>query len=420
MASIFISYRHDDTESATGRIYDRLKFAFGDSAIFLDSHSIAPGADFRDYLRSHVMECSVMLAIIGQRWLIDHNGERRLEHPQDWVHFEILTAMQNNKTIIPVLVENAPLYRESDLPEDIRGFAFKNAFTVHADPSFDDDVARLISYIDIPVVTAMVPTLVNRGFTLHRRNGSEYILAPMVTIPAGPFLMGSDRNIDGNALSDETPQHTVILNSYKIAKYPLTVAEYACFIQATGRSAPQGYSAQLQRQDNPVYNISWSDALAYVEWLAGVSGEPYRLPTEAEWEKAARGDDGRIYPWGNEWAPGRANVAEGVFSALGRTFFSGAQVRTTPVGSYPQDISPYGLMDVAGNVCEWTSTIGANYPYQATDGREDLGATDGMRMLRGGSWRGLQINSRVAARLIAYVNPNIALTNRGVRVALGR
>jgi len=113
--------------------------------------------------------------------------------------------------------------------------------------------------------------------------------------------------------------------------------------------------------------------MAYCRWLAEVTGEPYRLPSEAEWEKGARGTDGRIYPWGDQWDEKRCNSAEG------------PKDNTTPVGAYPQGASSYGLLDMAGNVWELCSTLFRDYPYQPDDGREDLEADD-FRVLRGGSW----------------------------------
>ena len=113
--------------------------------------------------------------------------------------------------------------------------------------------------------------------------------------------------------------------------------------------------------------------MAYCRWLSEVTGMPYRLPSEAEWEKASRGKDGRIYPWGNEWDKSRCNSEEA---------YRGG---TTPVGAYPQGVSPYGLWDMAGNVREWTRSLPYVYPYDPRDGREDEDAKGG-RVLRGGSF----------------------------------
>jgi formylglycine-generating enzyme required for sulfatase activity len=158
-----------------------------------------------------------------------------------------------------------------------------------------------------------------------------------VVVPAGPFLMGSSDN--------EKPQHTVELATYRIARYPVTNAEYQAFVQDSGHGPPQHWYGEDYPEgegNHPVVNVYWLDALAYCEWLSEKTGKPYRLPTEAEWEKAARGTDGRIYPWGNEWDETKLNSRD---SGPGDT---------TPVGQYsPGGDSPYGAADMAGNVLCW-------------------------------------------------------------------
>jgi formylglycine-generating enzyme required for sulfatase activity len=122
----------------------------------------------------------------------------------------------------------------------------------------------------------------------------QYVIPPLVTIPAGPFLMGSDKEKDREASDDEYPQHEVSLESYEIAKYPLTVAEYACFLQATDHQRPQKaddvtWKKQRERGDHPVVCVSWRDIQAYVQWMAKGTGGEWTMPSEAQWEKAARG-----------------------------------------------------------------------------------------------------------------------------------
>jgi formylglycine-generating enzyme required for sulfatase activity len=132
----------------------------------------------------------------------------------------------------------------------------------------------------------------------------------------------------------------------------------------------------------PVVGVCWYEAYAYCRWLSACTGRVYRLPTEPEWEKAARGTDGRRYPWGNEWDASRCNNLEIALD------------RTVPVGRYPQGDSPYGVSEMMGQVWEWCSSKyggtdenrpGFEYPYKADDGREDLKGED-TRILRGGAW----------------------------------
>ncbi len=174
-----------------------------------------------------------------------------------------------------------------------------------------------------------------------------------ILIPAGEFLMGSDPKKDEQAFYDEQPQHRLYLPDYYIAKTPVTNAQYAAWKKT---KVPKG------KEDHPVVEVSWNNAVAYCNWLSEATGKVYRLPSEAEWEKAARGTDGHIYPWGNEWDARLCNSDEGDKGG------------TTPVGAYPDGASPYGVLDMAGNVFEWTRSIEKDYPYNPTDGREILEA----------------------------------------------
>ena len=198
---------------------------------------------------------------------------------------------------------------------------------------------------------------------------------PMVWVPPGPFLMGSDKGRDPRASADELPQHEVTLPGYWIGRYPVTVAQFRAFVEASGHR-PAKPGSLKGPDDHPVVQVTWNEALAFCRWLGERAGLPVTLPSEAEWEKAARGTDGRIYPWGDEPPDeGRCNFGSNVGGA-------------TPVGRYsPQGDSPYGCADMAGNVWEWTRSRYRGYPYDPGDGREDLEAGQGvLRVLRGGEF----------------------------------
>jgi formylglycine-generating enzyme required for sulfatase activity len=229
----------------------------------------------------------------------------------------------------------------------------------------------------------------------------------MALIPAGEFLMGSDPEKDKGARDDELPQHRLFLPEYYMARTPVTNAQYAAFVRAAGHKPPdpgEGQRPPQGKEDHPVILVTWDDAIAYCKWLAEVTGKPYRLPSEAEWEKAARGTDGRIYPWGNEWDAKRCNAEK-----------IGYWDETTPVGSYPQGASPYGLLDMAGNVVEWCHSLYSTYPYNATDGREDAEARY-VRVLRGGAFNDNAWDVRCAHRSGDY--PNNGYGHTGFRIAL--
>jgi formylglycine-generating enzyme required for sulfatase activity/energy-coupling factor transporter ATP-binding protein EcfA2 len=217
----------------------------------------------------------------------------------------------------------------------------------------------------------------------------ETLSCPMVLVPAGEFLMGS------NEFSDERPPHQVHLDDYWIGKYPVTNAQFQRFVSETGHT-PGDWRGEFTpgKENHPVVNVSWHDAVAFCEW-AGTS-----LPTEAQWEMAARGTDGRTYPWGNQWDGNRCNVS-------GRG--------TTPVDRYPNGVSPYGCYDMAGNVYEWCRSLYKPYPYDPTDGREDLTAV-GDRVLRGGAFSGNGDDARAAYR--GHSHPDNRFIYDGFRVGV--
>ena len=221
------------------------------------------------------------------------------------------------------------------------------------------------------------------------QNGLDF---DWVEVPAGWFRMGSDPRRDPHTQDEEQPQHRLYLPKFRLSRVPVTAVQFAAFVSATGFQTdaeaeraercwerPHGLQGHgfAEEAGHPVTCVSWYDAQAFCRW-AGV-----RLPTEAEWEKAARGADGRIYPWGDERPdPARCNCG-GIIGA------------TSPVGGCPAGASPYGALDMAGNTWEWTATLWGSlkdghyrYPYDPADGREASDAPESvMRIVRGGSFR---------------------------------
>ncbi len=324
------------------------------------------------------------------------------------------------------------------------------------------------------------------GRQLTRKDGTECTLPDIlwVEVPAGPFLMGSTDD-EKDAYDDERPQHTLDLPAFWIGRYPVTHAQYQPFLAAGGYDTERYWTAegwawrqgelefdlsaiedeqtrknwanwlaqrpaekrdrpywwddsQLGLANRPVVGITWYEALAYCAWLterleSGGEGNEIRvqmwrkdqieavalprhaavtLPSEAQWEKAARGTDGRRWPWGNQWTTGRANTEE-------------AEIKqTSAAGAFPSGVSPYGALDIAGNVWEWTRSRWGhtsiykpdyNYPYNPDDGRETLDGLD-WRILRGGSWYNDQKLARCAFRL-GY-NPCYWSYDLGLRVVV--
>lgn len=198
--------------------------------------------------------------------------------------------------------------------------------------------------------------------------------APMVLVPAGEFMMGDD-NSGGDI---ERPAHPVYLDAFYIDQYEVTTARYTKFFKETNRSEPKDWSADMAKQhgNKPVFGVDWHDATAYCAWAGR------RLPTEAEWEKAARGTDQRIYPWGTA-APTRTLTNFIGFKERGVLRYG----ELTDVGSFEQGKSPYGAHDMAGNLKEWTADWYDPHYYSKSPSRNPKGpASGGGRVFRGGSY----------------------------------
>ncbi|MBI3609362.1 MAG: SUMF1/EgtB/PvdO family nonheme iron enzyme [Nitrospirae bacterium] len=228
-------------------------------------------------------------------------------------------------------------------------------------------------------------------------------MTPMVYVPGGSFLIGStdrDGKIGFEIGVDELPQQKMYVRSFYIDRYEITEAEYLQFLKATGSKKYPGYWKEAGREDSfpegyetyPVSDVDWFDAVEYCRWAGK------RLPTEAEWEKAARGTDGRLWPWGNRFEPGRANTLETSArwkSPEGQEHY-GVKGWKAPVGSHPEDLSPYGVYDMAGNVREWTATVYRSYPGNTARAVSGSGS---FKIIRGGSYLTDAAFSRTAARL---------------------
>lgn len=209
-----------------------------------------------------------------------------------------------------------------------------------------------------------------------------------VYVPAGEFLMGST-NVDPNATAFEQPQHPVYLDAFWMDQTEVTNAMYAACVEAGGCLIPisSGSETHLEYFRNPTYDaypvlyVSWANARAYCQWAGR------RLPTEAEWEKAARGPDGQIFPWGDAAPnPSRANFNNNVGD-------------TSAVGSFPTNASYYGAFDMAGNVWEWVNDWYGGLYYASSPAANPPGPTNGtVRVLRGGAWDSEVKDIRAAAR----------------------
>lgn len=260
----------------------------------------------------------------------------------------------------------------------------------------------------IPLID--VPSRIRAGFALGQlgdpRPGVCSLEPDWCDVPAGPFLLGSKPD-DAGAYEDEQPQRSVELPAFRIARHPVTNAQWQHFIDDHGYQKPKWWSEagwalvqeagltvprlwgdpRFNGSNQPVVGITWYEATAYCRWLSARLGYEVRLPSESEWEKAARGTDGWAYPWGNSWDAAKANTAE---SSIGST---------TPVGCYPDGACPCGALDMSGNVIEWTATPWEE-DYQDSDGTViDMEGQEKVSYVwRGGAWGDYLRSARCTSR----------------------
>lgn len=484
---IFISYRRADSAGYAGRIYDRFVAHFGEDTIFMDVDTIEGGLDFVKVLEDAIQSCDLVIALIGRQWLNikDKSGKRRLDNPEDFVRIEIATALKRNIRVIPVLVDGVSMPPSTELPENLKALARRNALQVNHH-SFNPDVYRLIEHSEsalneaeesrilrakavekaarekekqeankaklnkperekekenlqffqkldaflrrkiqywapffliiafaffvsvtapswfstvkslfesappqteeiIPTSTSAIvvepsvtptppktarpentstkiltpsPTLLPEGITYFDPAGN---FIPMRLVPEGEFTMGSEQS------DDEKPIHQVTLDAFYMDKYETTNALYRACVDAGACTEPHSTSRYTNNDyvNHPVVYVDWYQAQTYCEWRGA------DLPSEAQWEKAARGTDERTYPWGEDSDCDRANSN---LSCVGDT---------TEVGSYESGKSPYDIYDMYGNVWEWVNNWYSAYPGN-TIVNSDYGEI--YRVMRGGSW----------------------------------
>ena len=358
MSGIFISYRREDSIAYAGRLFDRLADQFGEEQIFMDIDTMKLGRSFVKQLEDAVSACDVLIAVIGKNWLTatDEAGHCRLDNPKDFVRIEIKTALERDIPVIPLLVGGATIPEATSLPDDIANLSELHGMEL-SDTRFRADAARLIDQL-----AEYVSKESAKGSPVLEVPEVSKVPENMVLIRKGPFLYGEDR------------VHAEIPNDVYMDIYPVTNDQYNEFMLANGYGtqnywSEEGWAWKQENHvnrphywadskwniaDHPVVGVSYYEAEAYAKWAGK------RLPTEQEWERAARGTDGREYPWGNAFDKTTCNSYE---SGIGAT---------TPVTKYAKGISPSGCFDMAGNVWEW----GASW-YEQSPGR---------RMVRGGSW----------------------------------
>jgi formylglycine-generating enzyme required for sulfatase activity len=435
---IFISYRRSDSIAETGRIYDRLVQEFGRDNIFKDVDTIPLGVDFARHIDQEVGRCQVLLVVMGKNWLTP-----RLQNPDDFVRMEIESALKRDIPVVPVFLEGvtAPPPRDQ-LPESLHPLIRRNGTQVWHDPRFHADMNRLVKGIrdyfqqpsrsveppapisppaqppDSPELGSTYPrfsfevvTVNPQGQILDRQQASgpyqtvdlgQGVTLEMVLIPGGTFMMGSPDNEDRD--SAEGPQHQVILSGFWMGKYPVTQAQY--------QSIMGNNPAKFKGNNRPVENVSWHEAMEFCDRLSEKLGQPYTLPSEAQWEYACRAGTTTPFHFGETITTDLANYRGSDWEYEGKTYpgFYGQGPRgafreqTTEVGSFSPN--GFGLYDMHGNVWEWCLDhyhyhYNYNYSGAPTDGSAWVtGGDSSYRILRGGSWGADPWYCRCASRIV--------------------
>ena len=367
---VFISHAHEDAPFAHQLAADLERDGI---PVWIAPESIRPGEQWLTAIARGLQESGVCVVVLTPAGVAS-----------SWVEYETNLAINRERRgqMSLLLLDVA----DCDAPFGWTGFQF-----LPFRGSYAAGLAALRARLDGGAVETFQRNVSTPGRRIHPKTGIE-----LIRIPAGPFLYGSSE-ADKMAIDNEKPQRTVDLPAYWIGRTPVTNAEFARFVAATGHRTtaevegkgigwtgskwdwiagadwrhPSGPKTSIDGKDtHPVVQVSWHDAQAFCDW-AGLA-----LPAEEQWEKAARGTDGRIWPWGN--SPPTTDHCN----------FGGNVGGTTPVGHYsPKGDSPYGCADMVGNVSEWTGSW-----YEV----------DKWRALRGGSWDGYVQYTRAAYRDINY------------------
>jgi formylglycine-generating enzyme required for sulfatase activity len=384
--TLFISYAREDVEFAQKLNADLQRHGV---TTWIDEFGIRSGEDWPNRIATAIEGCQAVLVILSP----DSVASK-------WVQRELAFADKKGKRVLPLL------HRPCKLPPS---FELRFGNVQRADfscRSYETNLVELlVSITQVLGLIIATPAPTPRRKPLAKAASDVLAIASpiqleLVRIPAGEFLMGSDKSKDKDAQGNEQPQHRVYVSEFYIGKYPVTNAQYATFIKTTSHRAPkhwEGVKIPSGKGKHPVVNVSWHDAVAFCQWLSRETGQAFRLLTEAEWEKAARGTDGRIYPWGNAWDKTKLNSEE---SGPGDT---------TPVGQYsPGGDSPYGAVDMSGNVWEWCADRFDEQEYQRrakSTVKDPRGPEEGaLRVLRGGAFYYKASRARCAFRYYHYPN----------------
>jgi formylglycine-generating enzyme required for sulfatase activity len=367
---IFLSYSSKDRKAAESI---NLALRAQHHAVFFDRSALSPGHEYDNRIREEIERSDLFLFLLSPDSISSGSyalteleiAEKTWDHPDG----KVLPVM-----LRPTELERVPSYLRAVTILEPDG----NMPAAVADAVYRIAVSRRPLRVYVFVSLIMAVSLGIGAYVFFIRTPTP----PMVLVPAGEFTMGTN-----DWVFTERPVHRVYLDAFKIDKYKITTSQYAKFLKATGRNQPYKWDEVILERDGdrPVVGVDWHDADAYCRW------EGKRLPTEAEWEKAARGTDQRLYPWGNEKPTSRhANFAKDDWQGY---------ETLAPEGSLAAGKSPYGIYDLAGNAWEWVADWMEPSYYEISPNRNPAGPSTGQtKVVRGGSWSDDPATIRSTAR----------------------
>ncbi|HUG34890.1 MAG TPA: SUMF1/EgtB/PvdO family nonheme iron enzyme [Anaerolineales bacterium] len=444
---VFLCHSSHD-KPVVREVYQKLS-AIGWIDPWLDEKKLLPGQDWNMEIEQAVESSHIVLVFLTNNSV---NKEGYIQRELRLVLEVALNMTEGAIFVIPLRLEDCELPRRlrawqwlDYFPPESRTEAFERllaslkirATKLGMEDSLFHKVGRVESTPEPPREPDPVIALAGHDSDLdlhipHEYSGSIFTPPPakvktwtfggveFVKIPHGEFLMGSKAD-NKLAEDDEKPQHKLTIPyDFLMGRFQVTNEQFSAFVKAGKPREAWGVENWQNELKHPVVNVTWHHAIAFCEWLdqtfgkSAPAGLVFRMPTEAEWEKAGRGADGRDYPWGSEFNSTNCNSKEG------------GRGTTTPAGVFsPHGDSPYGVCDMSGNVWEWTASLwGKNdnapdfkYPYNSRDGRENLKAGDDVRRTsRGGSFYSGSRRVRAACRLGLY--PDFRDDGNGFRVVL--
>lgn len=376
-----ISFREEDRD-----INDYIKGILEALEIDYNSGERYSTESIPDKVRGRILGSDLLIGVFVKRGKVKGGGYST----PSWLVREATIALEAGKDVIPLVEKGITDIAGLNLQKEAIPFERANAAAMQT------ATVRFLESLNDCVLAPAAGML-----SLPKPVGG----VKLVRIGGGWFTMGSDEDEP-----DERPPHEVFVEEFYLAKYPITNSEYGVFVSATDHPPPDHWKGNAYPKPlglHPVVHVSWHDALAYCRWMSAQSGMQIRLPSEAEWEKAASWEAERatklMYPWGDEFDESRCGTE------------ASKTRKTTPVGKYsPRGDSPYGVGDTAGNVWEWTSTLLDKYPYNAGDGREDP-TREGPRVVRGGQFGSGHREVRCAHR--SWIDPSHSDHTIGFRIA---